>query len=156
MQIEALDPDQPEARRLISELDGDLLQRYPGQVPHGIDVAEFRKSGGYFVVLRETSDASALACGAFRPVNTATVEIKRIYVALGCRGRGYAKAILSHLEEEAWRRGFTTCVLETGIQQPEAIALYQKLGYASMAAYGEYVGNPNSVCFEKRRAGFIG
>jgi ribosomal protein S18 acetylase RimI-like enzyme len=40
--------------------------------------------------------------------------------------------------------------LETGIGQPEAIGLYKSAGYREFACFGEYVGNPFSVCFEKR------
>ena len=152
MQIENLDPDHLEARRLISDLDADLIMRYPGEVPHGIDAVEFRAANGYFAVLREAGDLPAVACGAFRPVRSDCVEIKRMYVAAGFRGQGYAKAILYHLEKIALERGFTTFVLETGIKQPEAIGLYRRLGYFGIPAYGEYVENPNSVCFQKRPA----
>ncbi|MEH2421126.1 MAG: hypothetical protein V7K48_09415 [Nostoc sp.] len=36
-----------------------------------------------------------------------------------------------------------------GIYQPTAIRLYESVGYQRIAAYGRYVGNPVSVCFEK-------
>ena len=40
-------------------------------------------------------------------------------------------------------------VLETGLKQPEAIALYKKNGYTVIPNYGQYAGVENSVCFEK-------
>lgn len=41
-------------------------------------------------------------------------------------------------------------ILETGTRQPEAIRLYETEGYQSIDCYGEYAGDPLSVCFEKR------
>ena len=41
-------------------------------------------------------------------------------------------------------------LVETGDKQPEAIAMYQKLGYYDIAKYGEYINDPNSICMEKR------
>ena len=46
-------------------------------------------------------------------------------------------------------RGFSKVRLETGQRQPEAIGLYESSGYAIIPAFGEYVGDPFSVCFEK-------
>jgi len=90
-----------------------------------------------------------VGCGAFRPLDPGTVEIKRLFVVPESRGRGVARAILAALEAEARRRGYTRGVLETGVRQPEAIALYRACGYAEMEAFGPYVGSTQSVCFRK-------
>jgi len=34
--------------------------------------------------------------------------------------------------------------------QPEAIGLYRSAGYVDIPSFGEYIGNPASMCFEKR------
>lgn len=78
------------------------------------------------------------------------VEVKRMYVRDGHRGRGFARAILSALEEIAARRGYRTIRLETGGNQPEAIALYQSAGYQPIPCYGAHAGDPRSRCFEKQ------
>ncbi len=88
------------------------------------------------------------ACGAFRPHETAA-EIKRMFVAPAFRGRGLGRLMLQFLEGEAQRRGFVRAILETGIAQPEAIGLYRALGWQPIPAFGPYVGDPLSVCFEK-------
>ena len=62
---------------LLAELDADLLVRYPGEPTNGIDVSEFRASGGMFFMARIGSQAAG--CGAFRPLDQATVEIKRMF-----------------------------------------------------------------------------
>ena len=40
-------------------------------------------------------------------------------------------------------------MLETGLQQPEAIALYASAGYAPIAGFGYYKDSPLSRCFGK-------
>jgi hypothetical protein len=40
-------------------------------------------------------------------------------------------------------------VLETGLRQPEAIALYTALGYRRRSPYGRYRDSPLTVCFER-------
>ena len=40
-------------------------------------------------------------------------------------------------------------ILETGVRQPEAIALYESIGFKRIYNYGEYRGNGMSVCMEK-------
>lgn len=45
--------------------------------------------------------------------------------------------------------GCSKCILETGVRQPEAIALYKKNGYVQIPNYGQYEGVSDSLCFEK-------
>jgi GNAT superfamily N-acetyltransferase len=139
------------AAGLIDRLDADIRSRYPGEPVNGIDPQQFRAAGGYFAGARlDGSDPSALVgCGAFRPFDGATVEIKRMFVHPAHRGRGVARAILAALEAEARRRGFTRAILETGNRQTEAIALYQACGYDRIEPFGQYVGDPKSLCFGK-------
>ena len=132
---------------LLAELDADLLVRYPGEPTNGIDVSEFRASGGMFFMARIGSQAAG--CGAFRPLDQATVEIKRMFTSPQFRGRGIARAVLQALETEARRRGYTRSVLETGVRQPEAIALYRSCDYAEIELFGPYIGSAHSVCFGK-------
>ena len=40
-------------------------------------------------------------------------------------------------------------LLETGSGQPEAIALYKKLGYVQIENYEPYIGSEESVCMGK-------
>ena len=39
--------------------------------------------------------------------------------------------------------------LETGIRQPEAMALYAGAGYREIEGFGDYAGHPASRCFER-------
>ncbi len=76
-------------------------------------------------------------------------EIKRMYVRDEERGRGIGKSVLTELERWARELGFSACVLETGLKQPEAITLYRKCGYETISNYGQYAAVENSVCMKK-------
>ena len=62
-----------------------------------------------------------------------TAEVKRMYVVPKGHGIGLARAMLDHLEETARAAGAEAMVLETGLRQPEAIALYVSAGYVAIA-----------------------
>ena len=111
-------------------------------------------------------DDEPVATGAWRrrPVEafgtTATAEIKRMYVVRPARGQGHARRILAHLEESAMASGLEALILETGLHQPEAIALYESAGYTAIPAFGHYRDSPLCRCFGRsltsRRAGVPG
>jgi GNAT superfamily N-acetyltransferase len=92
----------------------------------------------------------AVACGAVQALDADTAEVKRMYVRPAYRGRGLARQMLTALEELAFTTGHTVLRLETGTYLPAAIALYTSAGYGPIPRYGEYAGNPYSVCLEKR------
>lgn len=91
----------------------------------------------------------AVGCGAIRQYSNGTMEVKRMFVHLPQRGKGIASAILKALEAWCTELGYNKCILETGKNQPEAIALYLKNKYSIIPNYGHYQGVGNSVCFEK-------
>ena len=72
-----------------------------------------------------------------------------MYVVPSARRQGVGRAILSELERLASEFGYRVVRLETGNRQPEAMALYERHGYCRIALYGEHVGDPVSICFEK-------
>ncbi|MET8529991.1 GNAT family N-acetyltransferase [Micromonospora sp. NPDC005172] len=92
----------------------------------------------------------AVACGGLQSLDAVTGEVKRMYVRPAYRGRGIARQLLAALEECAFRQGHSVVRLETGTYLPAAIGLYTSCGYEPIPVYGEYVGNPYSVCFAKR------
>ena len=100
----------------------------------------------YLVVVVE---GRAVACGAWQPLEPGVAELKRMYVRPAFRGRGIARQLIVALEEEALADDRPALRLETGTYLPAAIALYRSAGYAPIPVFGEYVGNPYSVCFEK-------
>lgn len=91
----------------------------------------------------------AIGCGAFKEFDPDTVEIKRMFVHPNFRGKGIASAVLKELEIWAREIHYTNYVLETGKNNPEAIALYQKNGYEIIPNYGQYKNIETSVCLKK-------
>jgi ribosomal protein S18 acetylase RimI-like enzyme len=57
--------------------------------------------------------------------------------------------VLTHLEDSARAAGAEVMVLETGLAQPEAIAMYVAAGYQRIEAFGHYAGEPLQRCFGK-------
>lgn len=139
--------DSEVAHQLLRELDAELASRYPSAAIHGLHPGEAEDSGLVFLVARVGFDPAG--CGAIRPLDRATAEIKRMFVRSAYRGQGIARAILLALESAAREAGYGKLLLETGSRQPEALELYRTAGYIDRAPYGEYVGNLYSVCMEK-------
>lgn len=138
--------DHADFRALVALLDRELSIR------DGDDHAfydQFNKLDTIKHVVVAYEDDIVVSCGAFKPFDDTTVEIKRMYTRLESRGRGIAAKILTELESWAIESGFTAAVLETGIKQPEAIRLYEKSGYARIPNYGQYSGVEQSYCFRK-------
>ena len=90
-----------------------------------------------------------VGCGAIKPYQENTMEVKRMYVHPNQRGKGIAREILTELEKWAGELSYTKCILETGKKQRDAINLYTKNGYFTIPNYGQYAGIETSICFEK-------
>jgi putative acetyltransferase len=73
-----------------------------------------------------------------------------MYVSPAARGTRLGRRILDRIEDEARREGLDCMRLETGIHQPEALALYRSAGYVEREPFGEYKPDPLSVFMEKR------
>ena len=151
----ALHPmDDPVSRALERALAEDIVVRYGSdepEEPH--DAAQFTPPAGAFVVAWlevDGGDAEPVGCGGIRGIGDGRCELKRMYVAPEARGRGIARALLERLEDEAVALGFTEVWLETGIEQPEAIDLYESSGYDPIPDFGRYRGEPKVRSYGKR------
>ena len=145
--IAAEPPRQPDVLALMRAADEYALSLYPPEAYHKLDIADLEKPGVTLFVARENSLAGMVAL-----VNNGdgSAEVKRMFVAEHHRGRGVASALLTHLAETAAAASVTVIRLETGWEQPDAIALYLKHGYVHIENFGKYVGDESSVCMEKR------
>lgn len=133
--------------QLVSELDAYLANvdgddhDFYNQF-NGIDSIEH-------VVLAYYNSEPA-GCGAIKPFDAQRMEVKRMYTRPELRGKGIAALVLIELENWCSELGGEACLLETGINQQDAIRVYQKNGYLRVENYGQYVGVENSFCFEKK------
>ena len=146
------------AALLIAELDAYLSPLYPKESQHGYSIETLIARQVEFFVLYH--DGEPAGCGGVQfftgpqAPGGAYGELKRMYVRNQFRGRGYGRQLLAHLEQLATAKGVTIMRLETGIHQPEAVALYEKSGYHRIPPFGSYPANdPLSLCYEKRLAG---
>lgn len=131
---------------LVKELDADL------KIRDGEDHAfydQFNKIQNLKYCLVAYENEVAVGCGAMKPFDEQAMEVKRMFVLPDHRGKGIAAKLLKELELWANLLDFSACVLETGVKQPEAIALYKKCGYQITDNYGQYKGIDNSLCFKK-------
>jgi ribosomal protein S18 acetylase RimI-like enzyme len=70
-------------------------------------------------------------------------------VAPAFRRRGLAQVVLDTLERTAARAGYRTVVLNTGPEQPEALALYARCGYSPVPGFGVYADEEGAVFLGK-------
>ncbi|WP_379141714.1 GNAT family N-acetyltransferase [Paenibacillus sp. sgz500992] len=144
-----VDPGNADLLSLIDRLDEDLKSRYPHETIYVVDFTDPKVKEMTFVVAYQGE--KPVGCGALRPLDpdSAVMELKRFYVDPGSRKQGIANKMLLELEAKAISAGCREIRLETGIKQPEAIALYVKHGYRPIDLFGPYIGDPDSLCYGK-------
>jgi ribosomal protein S18 acetylase RimI-like enzyme len=144
----------PDAAALVEEVQQEYVVRYGGRDETPLEPAYFDPPDGAFFV--GYLDGRPVATGAWRrrgdvevDGSTAAAEIKRMYVVPAARGRGLARAMLAHLESTAQAAGAEVMILETGLAQPEALALYESSGYVSIPGFGHYRESPLNRCLAR-------
>ncbi|HEY3146234.1 MAG TPA: GNAT family N-acetyltransferase [Dongiaceae bacterium] len=143
-------PRQHDVVTLIRQSDALMQSLYPAESNHLVDIDSLAEPRVHFFVARE--NGRALGCGSFVLGADGRAEMKRVFVDPTARGKGVARAIMDVLEREAASHGVTLMQLETGIKQPEAIALYRKFGYVERGPFGTYKPDPLSLFMEKQLA----
>ena len=134
-----------DSQQLLKELTAELAALYPmtdgtaGFKDHEVEVPR-----AAFIVARV--DGRAAGCGALRPIDDTTIEVKRMYTRKEYRQLGVAKAVLAEMDRLAIEFGYTTIKLSTGPLQPEAAALYHRVGYYRIPSPPKY---ERSLFFQK-------
>ena len=147
-EIRAEPLDGADATMLVAAFTDEIVERYPTWTPASGPSAhptEFIPPDGLFVVAYRNE--APVGCGGFKRIEQQRAEIKRLYVGPDGRRDGLARRILDHLESAAREAGFIAVRLDTGNQQPEALALFRSTGYREI---DDYNANPfASYWFEK-------
>jgi len=138
--------DDSNFQELVKLLDLELQER---DGKEHLFYAALNKTNTLNYVIVAYDQDEPIGCGALRAYSKDTMEVKRMFVLLQKRRQGIASTILKALEIWCRELGIKKCVLETGKNQPEAIALYKKNHYTIISNFGKYEGVENSVCFEK-------
>ena len=142
------------AQALIAEVQAEYVERYGGPDNSPLDPATFDPPSGAFFVGYLGDVPVAMGGWRTRPDvvrlgGALSAEVKRMYVAPAGRRMGLARAMLAHLEETAAGAGADVMILETGTEQPEALALYASSGYELVEKFGHYSWSPKSRCYGK-------
>jgi GNAT superfamily N-acetyltransferase len=149
--------DDPRAAALRAVMDVEMEVRYsPSRAPEleaeihrvlRIDPATILAT-----VLAVDRHGVAVAHAALRRLGD-DLEVKRVIVGAEYRGAGLGRLVMNELERIARAAGAPRLILQTGDRQPEAVALYERLGYTPIPVYEPYAAvMPFSLCFEKTLA----
>lgn len=141
-------PRQEGIIRLLDLSDAYAQSLYPAESNHLVDLSTLEKPSVSFLVARH--DGAIVGCCALVEAGDGTAEIKRMFVDPEARGLRIGSGLMNALEAIAREKQLTAIRLETGIYQPEAIALYRKYGYRDIEAFGSYLPDPLSLFMEKR------
>ncbi len=93
----------------------------------------YAKRGGRFDVL-ENDRGEIIGCVGLYPVDTHSIELRKMYLRQDARGRGLGKKLLDHAVKTARELGYKRITLETASVLKEAIKLYTKYGFAPFVA----------------------
>ncbi len=150
MSIIAIDPGHPEVLLLLRQSDEYMASLYPPESNHMESVEGLRQPNvGFFGAM---VDGKVAGCGGVKIMMSDKPygELKRLFVSEDHRGMGIATRIIERLESHLLTSSVSLARLEVGIEQPNAIALYERLGYRKRGPFGDYRADPLSVFMEKR------
>ena len=119
----------PQARALLEEHLADVVRHAPPESCHALDLDALRAPD--LSVWGVWSGDTLLGLGALRELDAAHGEVKSMRTAREHLRRGVGAAVLTHLVEEARRRGYTRLSLETG----SAEAFVPARGFEEKAHY---------------------
>ncbi len=149
IEIGPLDPASDAAAALLAASDAYLGALYPAESNHLESVAGLQQTHVLFLGARV--DGQVCGCGAVKILHDdgSYGELKRLFVTPAARGRGVARRLMAALEHHLRQQDIRLARLETGIHQPEALALYQRLGYTLRPPFGQYQPDPLSMFLER-------
>ena len=129
----------------VRELCRDFRRLLATRVPDRPDVLEnFYAEAGYEALLEALPEKHArpdgaifvavldgriIGCAMTHRVGPETCEIKRVFTTEAARGHGAARTIFEAAMDQARADGYAVMVLDTMNRLPEAMALYDKMGF---------------------------
>lgn len=148
--ISAEPEDSRDAQQCVAAYYSELDRRFedgfdPGNGGYAGKPAD---ASGAFLIAR--LHGRAIGCGALKPLDATTGEIKRMWVAPEARGLGVAHRLLEALEDQARQAGMKRVVLDTNRSLAEAQAMYRKAGYRDIERYND---NPYADFFFEKEFG---
>ncbi|KQQ52552.1 GNAT family N-acetyltransferase [Plantibacter sp. Leaf314] len=154
--IESVSWDDERAVRLRAAMDEEMGARYASAWEDWNAEAAQRAQAAFTV---DSADirATFLALVDGEPVGHAALrrlgeewELKRVVTLPGHRGRGVSRLLIAAVEDAARAEGASRLILQTGDRQPEAVRLYEWLGYEPIPIYPPYEVIPMSLCYARQ------
>ena len=135
----------PEVAELLGEHLRDMALHSPPESVHALDLDSLRCPDISFWTLREGGEL--LGCGALKQLDPKHGEIKSMRTARAHLRRGVAARLLTHIVDQAQRRGYRRLSLETGSAEAfrPAHELYARFGFQPCGPFGDYLEDPFSV-----------
>jgi putative acetyltransferase len=90
--------------------------------------SHYHRTGGFFDVLVD-GDGTVVGSVGLVPLGEGRCELRKMYLAASCRGRGLGKRLLEHALSRARHLGFSRMELETSSKLRTAIRLYESFGF---------------------------
>ena len=145
MRIVIDDLSGPEIHELLREHLRNMALHSPPESVHALDIEALRQPEVTFWTVWENGEL--LGCGALTELDSRHAEIKSMRTSSSHLRKGVAKNLLSHILEEARRRGYSRVSLETGSMEAFAPArqLYANFGFTYCEPFADYVEDPYSV-----------
>ncbi|WP_145583785.1 GNAT family N-acetyltransferase [Yersinia thracica] len=137
----------PEVVTLINQLDAYQSALYPAENNHAEPIEYLAQIKTYIYVAKW--DDRIVRCAILVLPRDSAPEVKRVFVTPDCRGHGIASLLMAALIDKANVLKLKEIHLETGVLQPEAISLYQQLGFELTAQFGHDAYDPLSVLIVK-------
>lgn len=109
------------------------LQKYDDELLH--PEQKYAKPGGRLYMALE--DGRPVGCIALRQIDRTRCEMKRLYVRPEYRGKGYARALVQRLIDEAAAEGYALMLLDTLPVLSAAITLYESIGFYMTERYND-------------------
>lgn len=139
-------PSDEDVSSLINALSEYLGKRFGSDGSHSFQ--DWKETDPKFIFIKVSRQDEMVGCGAVRPINANTGEVKRMFAKY--KRMGIGSVLLSALEEKAKQAGYTMLWLETRAKNVEACNFYLKQGYTKIENYGRYVNKPEAACFGKQ------
>jgi len=149
--VKVEDPRQDEGiAALLRQSDTVAARLYPDEYRRPITPDVLAKPDTCVLVARRVADRAVIGCCALFKRGDGTAELKRMIVDEGVRGQGVGAALLRTAEAEAaGRLGARTVLLEVGVRNTEAQALYRRAGYKPRGPFPPYQSSPISLFLER-------
>jgi putative acetyltransferase len=149
MEIQPIDVISDDVAGLIQQSQYYQAGLYPTESIHQEDDQALLAANIYFIGAYQGQVLMGIGAVKIFETPQSYGEIKNLFVDPHHRGKGLSRDMMQALEQQLIEAGIGICRLETGVNQPESISLYESLGYQVCEPYGDYQADPLSIFMQK-------